>query len=215
MKTTGKAKVIKQAFFEGKNVSDDIHKYRLEICKKCEHNSANIDDSDLSLISRLRKKMAPSKNFCQHCGCYIVEKTGQALEQCDLDNPKWNKVALIIENKENFNLHNLSHDTVNLELENNQYVVNVGDFTYVDGISFSLEVELKKGFGDTIRVVPGCSLCTDVKVKRSKNNRYILDITLKNINKGDMVKRIYVYYNYGENKSKEQKSVIKMTGNAY
>lgn len=209
LKKTSKIKVIKKAFFDGADVTEDIHKYRLSICSDCEYNSDNTPTNDLNFFNKIRKLSYPSKSFCISCGCYLKEKTGQSLEQCPMSPPKWFKSAITVEKDTDFNLINLSFEKVNLDIVDSEYLVLVGDVNTLKPYSFSLEIDFKDKKVSDVKIIPSCSLCTDFKISKTKGTSLIVDITIHSLPIGAINKRLTVYYKI----NKEQyKSTIRING---
>lgn len=117
MKQESKIKRIFQAFTEESDLSEDLVKFRREICENCPFNTKNIKDTDLTLLQRQKKSI---ENFCVKCGCFIDKKTSRSSEACGLEDvgekPKWNRIFLKTASQNDLNLRNISHTICNLKI---------------------------------------------------------------------------------------------------
>ncbi len=208
MKKRSKIKTIAKAFIEGRDVSEEIHHFRLDKCMGCEYLSTHTEDDKLNLIDRLRKKVG--KEFCSVCGCYVEEKTGQGQEQCPLDDPKWLRVAVHIDNSNYFDLESVDYEKVSVDLKSDVYVVDLGEIDRTKPFKYKLRLKFSNNITD-FKAISSCSICTNVLYRRLEGNVYELDVTMEHLSEGDINKRITIYYKHNR---VDKQSTIKIEGNA-
>ena len=78
------------AKFSAKKNMPDWYYQRLEKCAGCEFNSGNVDK--ISFKDRIRISHNFGKDACLKCTCGIQDKASDPVEQCPLEEPKWNKI---------------------------------------------------------------------------------------------------------------------------
>ena len=216
MKNKSKLKTIIKAFSGYKDVSDEVHTRRLEICLNCPFNSKNVELSQLNLLSRIRASITPEKTFCTLCGCQVFEKTAQATEQCAKyligEEPLWNKLKIETNNSDMLNLVNLSPDKVTVDLIDNTDKFEV---TYNKKLVLNSDSEIKLSIENDnpfeIEYVRSQCSCTTTTPKKINETSYELEssLNLNNLNYGNFSKEIYIGYKID---NKKYKTTIKLNG---
>ena len=180
----GQIKTIYRAFFKKSEVEYEEYKRRLEICSKCEFNSANIEESNMSLFDKLRKKLIDPP-FCTACGCQIKQKAGSITEACGLEvqdeYPKWNRIKIERTDKMKVNLINKTPELVNPNITpDGTIVLDLGDVKRSDlkDIEFDLEVPSTVNLNIN-RIQAGCPSCTKVKYHSVGRNKVQMTVWMK------------------------------------
>lgn len=79
-----KAKTIANAFIKPLPVGEDWYEQRIEICKGCDYNIANVPDDKVKFTDKLKVQsgVCDDKEHCTACGCCILRKCAVKTETC-------------------------------------------------------------------------------------------------------------------------------------
>lgn len=150
MKQKNQASVIKEAFSSkipsNKEEWPSYYKERMEICAKCDKNTANGAIGSIGKFAA--KKIAPQ---CSICWCAIPYKCWSKHEACGMEEvgqkPKWNRILLETEGSNDlFDVVNNSWEKCHLSLTENGnfFQIDMGDIPSGEKFEFFVEIHPKK-----------------------------------------------------------------------
>jgi hypothetical protein len=201
MEEISKIRTIINAFTNKLPKGEEWYKERLEICKTCSYNTAN-------------KKGVSLKDLigasCTACGCFIERKAAMKEEECGLSQigmtPKWNKLSIITNSSEDYNLHNNSPEKVNISLENNEYILDYGELYKTSDTNVEVLLEGTSTVKETM-VSCGCTKPSVTILSASLTKLNIrVDLSKQN---GNMSKTIRVIFMDGRSIIIKLKAIIR------
>ena len=197
MEEIGKIKKIYKGFFPDEVVSEKRMAFRREQCAGCIYNSKNAVEEDLSGVDTNRKKVFNS-NFCTLCKCQIIEKTQSPHEECAayyVDEPKkWFKTRVEVENRNAFNITNLTDNEIDLRIEGPNFTVDYGSIYDDADTNVELLLDSEATTFKVVEIHPTCG-CTAAKIEESESGVVLkFRVNLLDIAFGKFVKGIHVEY---------------------
>lgn len=157
MEKDSKAKVIVESFFRDSSKLGEWHEERLKICNGCPHSSKNLKSPTI-----VQKALhALNQSQCSACSCVIEKKVTDEREMCGAveigEQPRWNAISVQTKSDKHFNLFNHSKDVINVDIDNNDFVLKLGA---VPAGTYEFTVELTAKFDYecvAIQVSCGCT----------------------------------------------------------
>lgn len=217
MEKVGNLETIKRAFLDESNIDKEVLEKRREICNTCEYNSLNIDEKELTLVQKARKKLHKDP-FCTACGCQILEKTSQETEECGLagvgKTPKWFRVKLETVSRMDLDIINQSINKMNIDLtpDKKYYQIDLGRVKMDVDSEIQFLLKSKSNFKMIMNhVTPSCGSCTNSSFKTLDDNtvQVNLSLNLQEIPFGKFTKNVYLGYDL---RNDYKQNVIKITG---
>ena len=206
----------------------DWYKERLEKCDGCKFNTKNIPGSVLPLNLYASKMIG--KNRCSICGCFIKQKAWSKVEECtlgeklnppswmpvsiardmDQEQSKWNRLALITMDSDEFNLITVDDKKYNTNIseDGSSFQILLEPIDRGEDVSFSFIVESKHEISITqFKVSCGC---TTPKLKVLDPKHFKFDIMLKTngFGIGKFTKHLELYYQIEGKESKGDSMVL-------
>lgn len=184
-----KAKTIAKAFMNPLPVGEDFYERRLEICRTCEYNSANIDPEKLSFGSKLKiqSKLCDNGNHCTACGCCIERKCGSKASSCGLSEvsgatPKWNAIHISSE-KSNFYIEYVGTDSVLTTSSVNERDEFLFDFGSSSANVLTTEFKLHNNAAfNVIKYEVSCGCTHPEVIDKLDENTYSIVVNLSTLN---------------------------------
>ena len=186
-----KIATIINAFTEPLPEGEKWYEDRLRICKSCPHNS---DNKEESLTSFIKDIIHVGKSYCTLCGCFDDRKCSRKEEECP--DKRWSKLAILTVG-----------DSLDLELISGKGQVSLqtssmDSYFQVDLGTVKLDSDTKTELllkaKDTFHIASlsaGCPKCTTASFQNiDKNYKVSIDLKLREINKGNFVKTVYIKY---------------------
>ena len=201
MQKKSKAKVIFDAFTKGADIPKELQEERLRICGGCEFNTKNT--TDITAPQKVTKMLG--KYNCTKCGCFIKEKTSQAVEECPLTPPKWQKLALETRGKYDLDLINLTMTQSNIFLEDGKFIIDVGN-TSEEEHKFDIGLTSKVKDFILMDAKGSCGLCMRTALH---DNILKSTIFVRNLPDGAFKKTISVRYKVND---KQKLAILNIRG---
>lgn len=199
-----KIRNIADAFMHPLPVDEAWYQDRLAICSGCEYNSDNVDDTDKSLVHKLREvaNPCPEKRHCTACGCCIDRKTAVAGETCGMTElgmkPKWESIVVDDLSNKGVFIANKNPEVYKLLREGSKFTIDLGKVAQ-ETVSFSFEVHTPKNYIFR-NAIAGCG-CTFIDKGEIEEGVFGFPIKLstQNFAKNALtVKAISLYFKEGE-----------------
>ena len=182
-----KVKTIAKAFINPLPTGEEWYEKRLEICKGCEYNSANIAPDKLSFGTKIKIQsgLCDNGNHCTACGCCIERKCGSRVSECGLVElkmePKWKALDIESESSNFF-----------LEYEGTDAILTLGNvngreeflFDFGQSSANVLKTEFKiknKSPFEVIKYEVSCGCTHPEVIERESENSYNIVVNLSTL----------------------------------
>jgi hypothetical protein len=210
-----KVKTIAKAFINPLPTGEEWYEKRLEVCKGCEYNSANIDSEKLTFGSKLKIQsgLCDNGNHCTACGCCIERKCGSRVSECGLVElkmePKWKALDIELESSDFY-----------LEYEGTDAILTVGnvngkeeflfDFGQFSANVLKTEFKLKnKEPFDVIKFEVSCGCTHPEVIEKELENSYNILVNLSTLNFREGLNEKTITFFLDTKKGKEEVVIIR------
>ena len=176
---SGKVKNIIKGFTSGEP-TEKWYKDRMEACRTCEYNSANIEPSKQSAITLLKlSTICLNDSVCTACGCCISKKARVPGEVCGMSQigltPKWDSIEISNPIDKNF-MVTCKNEGIKLEVLQNTVAINIPFKADGNRVSFELLFTHRHSV-KPISVTASCG-CTTTNVASIDNKNFSTSVTV-------------------------------------
>lgn len=207
------------------------YKDRLEKCDLCKFNTKNIPNKVLPTSLYVSEMIG--KHRCSICSCFIKQKTWMKSEGCSLGEdheipkfltpdylegesmePKWNRMAVITSDKDEFNLISTDEKLYDVDLSKDGGNFEIIFRNHKQGTDIDFDIIMEtKGKSDISDVLVSCG-CTKIRDKKKiSDNKFIIFFHVKcdTWGEGKQTRGIKPMFRYSD--GTERSIEIKMTIN--
>lgn len=193
--------IIKSRFIEGESLPE-WYESRLGKCSRCGLNSANINNSDKSLLRKGWGVVAGEHCTHKDCGCTITEKAKIEEESCPID--EWQAIKEV--NSTKLDISTTSTKVkMDYDPKSQRYNVNYGDIPYHYDSSVILLIANEDL--EDLKVTSSCGCTTAQPTKTSEGTELEIKYDTKRV--GKFGKNVTL--TYGPKKERKQ-TIINIRG---